>query len=174
MNPWIYLFLIVGGDILAFIFAIFAMDRATQEIAPAVPIPILIAAIANLVMLAKMWRALPYGVGRTTAGKAVGLMFVPFVNIYWVFNVFGGFATDFNQHVLSSGLSVPKISKGAAIGYALLSVLFIPVVSWIVKGWAIVHICSRVRALKRATADTEARSGYPDARQQNPGSALGY
>ena len=128
------------------------MDRATQEIAPAVPIPIVIAAIANLVMLGKMWSSLPPGVGRTTGGKAVGLMFVPFFNLYWVFNVFGGFATDFNRHVLASGVSVPRISRGAAIGYALLSILFVPVLSWVVKGWAIVHICTRVRALKQATA----------------------
>ncbi len=58
--------------------------------------------LSNLVllrMLYKTWAALPVSHARTTPGKAVGFMFVPFYNLYWVWNAYVGFARDFNRYV---------------------------------------------------------------------------
>src|SRR5688572_19301652 len=85
VNKTLYILCIVGGGIGAGILAFFASQPATTEAAPFVPVPLLFSMIANLVMIYKMWAALPPSHARTSPGKAVGLLFVPLFNIYWMF-----------------------------------------------------------------------------------------
>ena len=53
--------------------------------------------VYNFLMLWKMWSSIQDGRARTTPGKAIGFMLIPFFNIYWIFQVWGGFTTDYNN-----------------------------------------------------------------------------
>src|SRR5215472_4189380 len=41
--------------------------------------------IALLVLIYQMWQSIQDGHARTTPGKAVGFLFIPFFNLYWMF-----------------------------------------------------------------------------------------
>ena len=44
-----------------------------------------------------MWAAIQDGYARTTPGKAIGFMFIPFFNIYWMFQAIWGYSKDYNN-----------------------------------------------------------------------------
>lgn len=52
---------------------------------------------AWMFLLHRAWSAIQDGQARTTPGKAVGFMFIPLFNIWWMFQAFPGFAQDFNR-----------------------------------------------------------------------------
>ena len=71
----------------------------------------------------KMWKALPPQAARTTPARAVGLMFIPAFNLYWMFQVIWGWARDLNRFVRERNLRVPPVSERvtlAACAFALL------------------------------------------------------
>lgn len=70
----------------------------------------------------RMWAALRGKGARTTPGKAVGLLFVPIFNVYWGFQVFPGFATDFNRVAAARGVTA-RLPWGLYLAY--------PIVVWL-------------------------------------------
>jgi len=50
-----------------------------------------------LFLLHRAWSSIQDGQARTTPGKAVGFMFIPLFNIWWVFQAVHGFSQDFNR-----------------------------------------------------------------------------
>ena len=57
----------------------------------------------------RCWSAVPPGRARTTPGKAVGLLFIPFFNFYWFFESFAGLAEDLagtREHAPGKGLGI--------------------------------------------------------------------
>ena len=68
---------------------------------------IVLCAIAShllfLRMLYKAWEMLPVDLARTTPGKAVGYLFIPFYNFYWCWNVLPGLASDYGRYLRESG-----------------------------------------------------------------------
>jgi hypothetical protein len=66
--------------------------------------------VMTLVLLYNIWNVLQDGVTQVTPGKAIGFLFIPFYNFYWVFRVWGGYAKDYNNFVDRHRLSAPKIS----------------------------------------------------------------
>jgi hypothetical protein len=70
----------------------------------------------------------PYGV-RTTPGKAVGFLFIPFFNFYWIFQAIYGLAKDFNRIVRERSLRVNFISEGLALTYCIFALIsMIPII----------------------------------------------
>jgi hypothetical protein len=67
--------------------------------------------ILTFVVIYKMWAAIRGGNARTSPGKAVGFLFIPFFNLYWLFQVWAGFPTDYNKYVAHQGLNVPLLSS---------------------------------------------------------------
>ncbi len=63
-----------------------------------VPI-ILFANVVAFVLHYKLWKAIqdPYSI--VTPGKAVGYLFIPFYNIYWLFRSIYGFAVEHNDYI---------------------------------------------------------------------------
>src|SRR5262245_1631061 len=57
-------------------------------------IPLVVAVVVQMVLLYKLWAAIqdPVLRPRTTPGYAVGLLFVPFYNLYWIFQAYWGWA----------------------------------------------------------------------------------
>jgi hypothetical protein len=156
MSKALYILTIVGGNILTLFFLVLALDPKTTEMAAAVPIPILLATIFHLMLVYKIWDSIRDGNPRMSPGKAVGFLFIPFFNIYWLFQVYPGFATDYNNYLKQKGIQAPPLSQGLMTAMAIFILLFIPLVNWIVQSLAISKLCDAVNAVKRAKAGGQA------------------
>lgn len=71
------------------------------------------ATVARMTMLYQFWSRIPPSIARTTPGKAIGLLFVPLYNIYWLFVAIRGLAQDMNT-TLARTNSPRRISVGLA------------------------------------------------------------
>jgi putative flippase GtrA len=80
----------------------------------------LLGAIVNMVLWYKMWAAIQDGSARTTPGAAIGLLFIPFFNFYWVFQAIGGFPKDYNQFIRRHGINARELPGGLFIAYCIL------------------------------------------------------
>ena len=55
------------------------------------------AVIYGYIILYRAWHILQPGGARTTPGAAIGFMFIPLFNLYWIFNAYVGWSTDWNR-----------------------------------------------------------------------------
>jgi len=108
----VVLMLALGGNI--------SEDEAALAIVPAALL-MFYGAVVMLVLWYKAWAAIQDGHARTTPGKAVGFLFIPLFNLYWIFQAFHGFAKDYNSYVDRHSLSVPKLSEGMFLAYCILA-----------------------------------------------------
>jgi hypothetical protein len=77
------------------------------------------AGIVSLVLWYKAWAALQDGRARTTPGKAIGLLFVPFYNLYWVFVCFWGLAREHNRFIRRHSLDVGRMPEALFLLYCI-------------------------------------------------------
>ena len=94
----------VAGNVVAAIIAgllwiPFGFGGSTSDVQAMVVICAVLSNIVLLRMLYKIWAALPADRARTTPGRAVGFLLVPFYNLYWAWNAYAGFAKDFNRYM---------------------------------------------------------------------------
>lgn len=68
----------------------------------------------------RLWQLLPDQVAETTPGKAVGLMFVPAFNLYWVFRSHQGVNRGLNRLIDAHRLGGPRASVGLATAHSIL------------------------------------------------------
>ncbi len=88
--------------------------------------------IVFLVLTYRMWNAIQDGHARTTPGRAVGLLFVPFFNLYWFFQAYPGFAIDFNSFAHRHSLNAPRLPTGLFVAYGAFAICSaIPVIGWL-------------------------------------------
>ena len=121
-------------------------------------LPILFAAVVMLVLVYKMWAAIQDGQVRATPGKAVGFLFIPFFNLYWVFQVFPGFADDYNAYAARHSLNIPRVDRGIFLAYCILTLCAIVpflgilcvLVNFVIAIMMISRICDAVNALADA------------------------
>jgi hypothetical protein len=86
-------------------------------------VPIIFATVVGMVLLYKMWAAIE-GIGaRTTPGKAVGFLFIPFFNFYWFFQAYWGWAQDYNKTVRERQINAPIVPEGLALTIAIFQIL---------------------------------------------------
>ena len=117
---------------------------------------LVLGAIVVMVLIHKMWASIQDGHARTTPGRAVGFLFIPFFSLYWIFPAFWGFAKDYNAFTLRHGLKdAPTLSPGLFLAYSLLllagvvplvGVLSVPV-AFVVGIVMISRICDAVNAV---------------------------
>jgi hypothetical protein len=84
---------------------------------------VVVQSIYTFVVLWKMWSSIQDGNARTTPGKAIGFLFIPFFNVYWIFQVWGGFPTDYNNYVDRYRLPVSPLSAALFKAYPILILL---------------------------------------------------
>lgn len=116
--------------------------------------------VLMVIFIHRIWSSIQDGYAPTTPGLAVGLCFVPFFNLYWVFRVFPGFATAYNAFIGRHGLHVRPISQGLYVAYAVFCLLgAVPMVNLItapigliVAGFVLADGCRAVNALVDAPA----------------------
>jgi hypothetical protein len=89
----------------------------------------IIGGILQYVYLYRAWACLRFGGPRTTPGKAIGFLFIPFFNIYWVFVAIYGLAQDWNR-IMSSHPNLqgaPRMSEGMFLAFLICNLVFFPV-----------------------------------------------
>ncbi|MBX9678989.1 MAG: DUF4339 domain-containing protein [Gemmataceae bacterium] len=95
----------------------------------AATISLLVGSIFYLVFLYRCWDAIQDGHVETTPGMAVGLLFVPLFNLYWVFVSIRGLAAKANEYAIRHRLRAPRAphTLGLAVGmnYALSPICWI-------------------------------------------------
>src|SRR5271157_1275775 len=115
------------------------------------------------VWLYKIWASIQDTQTRTRAGAAVGLMFIPVFNFYWVFRAVAGFAAEYNRYVERRGLEIPRLSRAPFITHAIVClVALIPLygivgmIPAVFSGAvAMRRACMAVNALREAEPDWE-------------------
>jgi len=143
MNKWSYRLTIYGGIALAAALTSWgATDRAVQELLAVSWIPLVPAMLMQYVLIYKAWASIQDGYARTTPGRAVGLLFVPLFNVYWIFEVLPGFATDYNGYLQRHRLQVPPLSRGL-----ILATMLLPGIGALLYWVTIGRICDAVNAL---------------------------
>lgn len=119
-----------------------------------------IAAIALWLMLFyKAWQAIQDGHARTTPGKAIGFLFIPFYLAYWMFVCIWGFAKDYNAYIERHGIETKRLPSGFFLFNVIVRCLWIiPVVNVIaILATLILNIpmmwmmCNAVNALPEST-----------------------
>jgi hypothetical protein len=68
----------------------------------------------------KLWSLIPMNVAKTTPGKAVGFMFIPFFNLYWSFVAFHGLAQALNAETKRNLIPNKVINEGMSLTYCIL------------------------------------------------------
>ncbi|HMD84774.1 MAG TPA: hypothetical protein VKO18_08750 [Terriglobia bacterium] len=92
-------------------------------------IPMLYGAIFMAVLWYKSWAAIQDGHARTTPGKAIGFLFIPFFNIYWVFQAAWGLSKDFNAYLQRHSIPAARLPEGLFLAFCILGfTTWIPVV----------------------------------------------
>ena len=97
-------------------------------------IGLIVYVVMFMVLIYKLWAAIQIAPARTTPGKAVGFLFIPFFNLYWIFQAYWGWAQDYNAYLARHGLTfAPGVSDGLALTYSILRVLMaVPIVNYLV------------------------------------------
>ncbi len=72
-----------------------------------------------LVFHYQLWALIPAEHAETTPGRAVGFLFIPFYNFYWVFQSCVGVARSLNRLAESRGFDMRKASTGFATAYSV-------------------------------------------------------
>jgi hypothetical protein len=81
---------------------------------------ILFGATIWYLLLYRAWSVIQDGNASTTPEKAVGFLFIPFFNFYWIFKAWYGFAQDYNRYIALHGLSAPKLGKSLFLAFCIL------------------------------------------------------
>lgn len=70
----------------------------------------------------KCWKALPSQSARTTPGKAVGFLFIPFYSYYWGFVSIVGLAKDYQKWAQNQHVQMKESSIGIGTTIAILNI----------------------------------------------------
>jgi len=82
-------------------------------------LPLIFSVVVYSMFIYRMWAAIQDGYARTTPGKAVGFIFIPFFNFYWIFQVFQGFAEDYNRYLARRQLNLPRLDEQLFLYYPI-------------------------------------------------------
>jgi len=121
-----------GGILLAFIGLLVARSKETAMLGMGIwGLGLLVMVAGGILMfvyLYRAWALLQPGGASTTPGKAVGFLFIPFFNLYWVFVALGKWPKDWNRIVSSyPNLSgAPKANEMIFLLWAVCSIVFPP------------------------------------------------
>ncbi len=84
-------------------------------------IPALIAAaVITYIMLYRFWELIQDGYARTTPGKAIGFLFIPFFNYYWIFEAYHGLSKDLNAYLNRYGIAAERLDEGLSLALPIL------------------------------------------------------
>ena len=92
----------------------------------------LLGQIFGMINLYRAWFCLSRAGATVSPGLAVGLLFVPFFNFYWLFRAYFGFAREWNflTQYYEDTRRAPRMSEGLFLAFCIVILIF-PVVGFI-------------------------------------------
>jgi hypothetical protein len=109
--------IIYWSCLLAPIGIFFASIRNRGESAGLVFVPLACLGFLMCTVIYRMWKAIADAQTKPTPGQAVGYMFIPFYNLYWMFRAISGYPDQYNEYVRRHGLDVPRLGDGVFSAY---------------------------------------------------------
>ena len=79
--------------------------------------------IVYLIVLAKMWGSIQDGQTPISVGKAIGFLFIPIFNYYWLFRAWGGFPKEYQNYSDRYGLNLSAPSRFAFFAYPIFQII---------------------------------------------------
>ncbi len=97
-----------------------------------VPISIYVAVVVSI-FIYKAWASIQDGQVRAGPCKALGFLFIPLFNFYWVFQAVWGFAVDFNKYLARNNVNpARRLPEGLFLAFCILYVVsIIPFVGFV-------------------------------------------
>ena len=120
--------------------------------------------VVNLILLYKAWESIQDGHARTGPCKAIGFLFIPFFNLYWIFRAYWGFALDYNSYISRHGITAAhRLPDGLFLAFCISVLLswlpFVALANLIIYGVIISNICdgvNRLPSISTTSASSEA------------------
>lgn len=109
----------MGGTLLQAIAGMDGDEAAAAGVAVLFLVPAILCAIFSAILHYKCWAAMPEGFARMTPGKAVGYLFIPCFNLFWVFPTFGGLGSDCAALARAKGLRGHDGLGGLGVAFAV-------------------------------------------------------
>ncbi|MDO5113486.1 MAG: DUF4339 domain-containing protein [Planctomycetia bacterium] len=78
--------------------------------------------VCHYMLLYNLWKIIPRSIARTTPGKAVGFLFIPLFNLYWIFIAYYVLSKQLNAVSTQKGLP-PMLSPEFALVTCILSII---------------------------------------------------
>lgn len=119
---------------------------------------VVVHAVYNFVLLARMWRTIQDGQTTVTVRRAIGFLFIPFFNVYWIFRAWGSFPGEYNRYVDRYDLPVAPLPGKIFVAYPILlllaGILYVPLVAlpFVFLG-VISKVCCAVNRLDAAVRE---------------------
>lgn len=80
----------------------------------------ILALVVFVVLIYKMWNAIPVNIRRTTPERGVGFLFIPLFNLYWWFTALWGWSQDWNIYSSKSNNKSARVSEILPLAIAIL------------------------------------------------------
>ena len=113
-------------------------------------------AVVQCLFIYKAWASIQDGHVRSGPCQALGFLFIPLFNFYWIFQAIWGFAVDFNKYIARTNVnSAPKLPESLFLTYCILYLVsiipFVNIVTgianYIIAAILINKTCDAVNAL---------------------------
>lgn len=119
------------------------------------PLSSIVGSIIGYVHLYRAWSILQPTGSPTTPGAAVGFLFIPLFNLYWVFVAYKSLAESWNATMAqyADTRSVFRMSDGLFLAYCIMLIVFSPV-GLVLQFIAHSHICKGINSFVSRTQST--------------------
>jgi hypothetical protein len=91
------------------------------------PLTTILNTVLIMMILYRAWKAIQGEQVRTTPGKAVGYLFIPLFNFYWVFVAIGGYAAAFNAYAARYRIPARQLSPALFYAHCVLALVGVPI-----------------------------------------------
>ena len=120
-GPILFLVLLVVGILLMFV-QNDALTLAASGLICFGYIPAIAGIVFTAMLVYKLWDSIQDGTARTTPGKGVGFLFIPFFNFYWIFVAYLGWSQDFNSYIRERNIQAEEVNEKNALIMCILAV----------------------------------------------------
>ena len=112
----LYLVSIVGAWALSLLIPFVVMFCPTGTAGAIILVWIWTVSIAYSIIVTCMlwyeaWMSIQDGYAGTTPGRAVGFLFIPLFNLYWIFQLIWGFSRDYNRYIRRHNIKSDQLSE---------------------------------------------------------------
>lgn len=86
-------------------------------------IPSIAYVVLQCILIYKLWKVVQDGYASTSAGRAVGFLFIPLFSYYWMFRAFWGLSKDLNGYIDRHFANRPELNLRKSSGWISLTYL---------------------------------------------------